>query len=154
MTHTGPHGSGGRGREERAVIWTRSSRSSVTGSRQRGDDGEDQQVLGQEVLHKLMAHASTFIKKCSILQFSWKKWDSVSKSYYSMGHSQQEANQTVLHKENTGSLKGVETKQTHSSLGTGNHRTLGWDALGAQSPELQLPQAPGHYRPYQAYSWT
>lgn len=48
----------------------------------------------------------------SYIQFSWKKWDSVSKSYYSMGHSQQEANQTVLHKENTGSLKGVETKHT------------------------------------------
>jgi len=76
----------------------------------------------------------------SYIQCFWKeKWDSVNGNYHTMGQSQQEANQTILHKGNTRCPKSI-TNQAHSSPRTDNHKLQEWEELHSQGLKQQLPK--------------
>lgn len=89
-------------------------------------------IRDSEVLHKLHLLPSRLIKKYSILH-------TISRE--EMGQSQQEANQTTLHKGNTGYLKNSTTR-AHSVLGTDSLAPLRRQELCSQDLKPQLPRGP------------
>ena len=100
-------------------------------------------IRDSEVLHKLHLLPSRLIKKYSILH-------TISRE--EMGQSQQEANQTMLHKGNTGYLKNITTR-AHSVLGTDSLASPlpRRQELCSQDLKPQLPQGPSP-RPLPAWS--
>lgn len=101
-------------------------------------------IRDSEVFHKLYLRPSKLIKKYSLLH-------SISRG--EMGQSQQEANQTILHKGNKGYLKSI-TARAHRVLGTDSHSPHMVERIVSQDLKPQLPQgfSPGYYQLCQACS--
>lgn len=102
----------------RSFFSDRSLRERTWGS----EDKDSKKVLDQEVLCKLCLIPIEFIRKDNIFYTVCKVGDGTesAQSRHTMGWSQREANQAMLHKGNTVYLNFI-TIWAHSGLGTGNY---------------------------------
>lgn len=77
------------------------------------EDREDTKLgTGRSCISYVLCEASLLRSIASSILFSGGKWDRDRRSHHAVGHSQHEANQTMLHRENTGHLKGIADMDT------------------------------------------
>jgi len=113
----------------------------LSGRSRRWEDKKDRRLgLGGLLQPDGLCQASLLGSIGSFIQFAWGwGWDRTAENYYTMGQSQQEANQTMLHKVGMTYLKGVGDK-VHIGLGTDSLSLLG--RVGFSESELRVCSSP------------